>query len=713
LDPQGQLRHRLRLGARHVQAWRPTGPRGWALARSLLTSYLALGSALYILPGRQSSGPLAVLGLAVAVAVIGVLLRPVLAGLSLVLGSFGLFVLGVLYQAIVLGVAIGLAPDLDIRGSSEVLLVAWVAAVTAAVVNWLLDASSDDVFLSQLLGRAVRVAHQLRDQDHAGPDSATALLVIQLDGVGEEVLRQAMTAGDMPTLSGWLRSRSHVLRRWHTGLPATTPAGQAVLLHGDVTEVPSFRWYEKETGRLLVANHPRDAAEIESRISDGHGLLADGGVSVSNLFSGDAPNSLLTMSNARLPPRRTGGVSWFATSRTGLARSLAVGAGQVVTELYQGRRQRRRDVLPRVRRGLVFAVERAVTTALLRDLTVSIVAEQLARGAPVIYADFVDYDEVAHHAGPIRPESMRTLESLDRLLRLFDDVIRETGHAYEIAVVSDHGQVQGSTFAQLAGMTLHEVVARLTTAGGPERQDAVAAVVAADAAPAEKWGPVNMLLTGVARSEGFTSRVVTRRRNGKARGGGAEVTLGRQHGDAMALGPGHPLVVASGSLAHLYLPDQAGRATREQIDERHPRLLQELSHHPYVGAAMVTTSAGELVVMGSDGWRVLTELGAAGGEGDDPLAVYGRRAAADLLALNGRRHVGDVVLLGRFDPDTGEVAAFEELVGSHGGLGGGQTEAVLVHPTGWDPSTRRTLRGIDVHELLLAHVPARAGGTAP
>jgi hypothetical protein len=83
-------------------------------------------------------------------------------------------------------------------------------------------------------------------------------------------------------------------------------AGQSVLLHGNETEIPAVRWWEKETGRLLVVNHPPDATEIQQRLSDGHGLLAEGGVSVSNLFSGDAPTTLLTMSDADLPSRSSG-----------------------------------------------------------------------------------------------------------------------------------------------------------------------------------------------------------------------------------------------------------------------------------------------------------------------------------------------------------------------------------------------------------------------
>ncbi len=479
------MRHVAALSRPWTGAWRALGQRRWGLLRSLLTSYLALGATLFLLPGGQSSGPLAVAGLVAAVAVVGVVLRPVLAAFAMVLGGFGMLLVGVLSQAIILDAALAVVPNLDLRDRPEVLLASWLAAALAAIVNWILDADSEDAFLAQLLGRAGRLATRAR---RTGAPVTGGLLIIQFDVVGEDLMRFAIKAGNLPTLSGWLRSHSHTLRGWHTGLPATTPAAQAVLLHGDVLQVPSFRWFEKDTGRLLVANHPRDAAEVERRFAAGSGLLAGGGVSVSTIFSGDAPIRRLTMSDARLPPRGSRGLAWFATTSGGLVRSLVVAAGEVVTELYQGRRQRRRDVQPRVRRGSVFALQRAGTAALLRDLNVEIVAEQMARGAPVIFVDFLGYDEVAHHAGPNRPESMRTLDGLDRLVRFFVEVGRETGRPYEIAILSDHGQAQGATFSQLCGRSLQEVVATLSAPGSA------------------------------------------------------------------------PVVAASGSLAHVYLPDAAGRA---------------------------------------------------------------------------------------------------------------------------------------------------------
>src|SRR4029453_845990 len=285
------------------------------------------------------------------------------------------------------------------------------------------------------------------------------LLIVQRDGVSEPVLSWAVRAGNLPTIGQWLRSGSHTVRGWHTGLPSTTPAAQAGILHGASRQIPGFRWFEKDSGKLMVSNRPRDAAVIEPRLSDGRGLLRDGGVSIGNAFSGDAAISLLTVSHAAFPGRSARGWAAFMASPYGFTRALVLGVGGVFPELHQARLQRRRNLLPRVSRSGAFLALRPASM-LLRDVNVSLVAEQMARGAPAIYCDLVDYDEVAHHAGPARPESMRQLENLDRMLGVLERLAPEAARHYHLVVLSDHGQSQGATFRQRWGETLDEVVER-------------------------------------------------------------------------------------------------------------------------------------------------------------------------------------------------------------------------------------------------------------
>jgi hypothetical protein len=48
--------------------------------------------------------------------------------------------------------------------------------------------------------------------------------------------------------------------------------------------------------------------------------------------------------------------------------------------------------------------------------------------------------------------------------------------------------------------------------------------------------------------------------------------------------------------------------------------------------------------------------------------------------LDAFSNVGDLLINSTYDPELEEVAAFEELVGSHGGMGGPQTRPFLLHP---------------------------------
>lgn len=662
---------RVRLGLRVLRDWRLTVAWVRSLARSATTSFVVLAATLWLLPGVNASGLVSMLWLVVLVAGVGTLLRPPLLAFASVLGGYGALAIGFCVQAIIMYVALSLDPGAHISSFAMAFVASWVAAALSALVNWLADAGTDDAFLGETLRRMIRGRTP-------GAPRPPGLLIVQLDGVAAPLLSWAVRAGNLPNIGHWLRSGQYRLRGWHTGVPATTPAAQAGLLHGDSSGVPAFRWYEKSTRRLVVTNRPRDAADVERRISTGDGLLRHGGVSVSNIFSGDAPTSLLTVSSASLPGRSAHGYAAFMTSPYGFARAVVLGIGEILKELHQARLQRRRDVRPRVRRGGAYLALRPVTNVLLRDLIVSLVAEQMARGAPTIFCDFVDYDEVAHHAGPARPEAMSALEELDRVVGILDRLAASGGaRDYRLVVLSDHGQSQGETFKQRYGESLEQVIRGLLQAS----------TTTAATGDVEEWGPVNTLLTGVAGRRGpaaAATRAVGAQRGGRPEPGGdgrPEVVLGPAEQEQRAVEATDPelVVVSSGNLAMVYLARYPGRLTLERLDALHPGLVAGLARHPGIGMLVVDTADGP-IALGARGTHRLAD-GAV--TGDDPLAPYGSRARADLLRHQGSEHIGDLVLISVVDPDTDEIAAFEELVGCHGGLGGWQTEAMLIHPAGW------------------------------
>ena len=66
--------------------------------------------------------------------------------------------------------------------------------------------------------------------------------------------------------------------------------------------------------------------------------------------------------------------------------------------------------------------------------------------------------------------------------------------------------------------------------------------------------------------------------------------------------------------------------------------------------------------------------------GSDPLKAYGEHAPELVARVSEFPRCADVVINSRYDPRADEAGAFEPHVGSHGGLGGPQHCAVLVHP---------------------------------
>ncbi|TCO51729.1 type I phosphodiesterase/nucleotide pyrophosphatase [Kribbella antiqua] len=659
---------------------RRTGRGLQAMLYGGLASLISLIITFWTLPQISSDGRLPILRLVVLLAVFGLLMRWFLAGIAILIGSVGVLVGGLLSQFGVVYLGITVDPGVNLHGVEAPLLVSIVMSSVSAVVGWIAYAGSDDAYVAEVMRVVHRRARKIK------PAPKTGMLIIQIDGLSEPLLNWMVLAGNLPNLGGWIRDGKHSMVGWHTGVPSTTPASQAGILHGGSRQIPAFRWYEKETARVMVTNRGRDAAEIEDRMSTGRGLLADGGVSISNNWSGDAQRSELVFSRASLPSNRSRGYVRFFSSPQGAARGLVLCVAEMVKELHQARRQRVRHLVPRVKRGGGYIFLRAISNVLLRDLNVSLITDELVKGTPVIYCDFVDYDEVAHHAGPTRAESLQTLEGLDRVLGALHRIIDILPHSYEIVVLSDHGQSQGSTFLQRYGRTLTEVVDDLVDTA----KEPVAAV-----GKTEGWGPVNAFLTELSLRRSVAGSVTRKALHARVLHG--EVELGPKDCEPEVAADEQMVVTSSGNLALIYLATTPGRVPLEEIELLHPKLIPGLATHPGIGFVVVDSLAEGPVAIGRAGVHVL-KTGRI--EGEDPLTPYGPFAAASMLRQAEMPHNGDVVVISRLDDYTHEVAAFEELVGCHGGIGGWQTEAVLVHPSRW--VVKEPPVGSDaVHALLI------------
>ena len=89
----------------------------------------------------------------------------------------------------------------------------------------------------------------------------------------------------------------------------------------------------------------------------------------------------------------------------------------------------------------------------------------MMRGRPAVYATFSSYDEVAHHSGLERADTLEALRKLDQQFGRIDHARRYAPRPYEIVVLSDHGQTQGATFKQRNGYGLDDLVERSLASG--------------------------------------------------------------------------------------------------------------------------------------------------------------------------------------------------------------------------------------------------------
>jgi hypothetical protein len=140
------------------------------------------------------------------------------------------------------------------------------------------------------------------------------------------------------------------------------------------------------------------------------------------------------------------------------------------------------------------------------------------------------------------------------------------------------------------------------------------------------------------------------------------------------------IVLASGGLGLISLPEIRHRMSLEEIESRHPDLISTLVGHPGIGFVMVRADGDGAMVLGDGGKRRLRDDHVSG---RDPLADFGPNAADHLRRTDGFPNCPDILVNCMYDPDANEVAPFEEFMGSHGGLGGWQSHPFALVPNGW------------------------------
>jgi len=641
-------------------AWQVVRPRyrlGPVLVAWLLSALALLGAA-WIVPGADVKNFWSALLAAAVIAALNAILPPAVAALRLpFIAALGFLVLLVVDALMLLAADAITDGDLTIDSFWSALGVALVAAAIGVVLHIVVGTNDDDTYTFKVIQRIARRSGE-RDET-----SVPGIVFLEIDGLALPVLQRAIRNGSAPNMGRWLQEGSHDLVEWETDLSSQTGASQAGILLGSNEDIPAFRWVEKETATLMVCSAPADCEEIERRHKVGRGLLTNDGASRGNLLSGEADHVILTASRSEAERRANPGYRAFYANGFNVLRSLVLFFWEVVLEVSAALRASRRDVRPRGHRGGYYPLLRAALCVVVRDLIVYGVLSDMMKGRPAIYATFSSYDEVAHHSGLERSDTMEALRKLDQQFGRIDRARRYAARPYEIVVLSDHGQTQGATFKQRNGYGLDELVQRSV-----ERAE-VADVGSGDE---------NQATVGRAVDEASGHK---RKKPSKKDVSGQDL-----------------VVLGSGNLGLIYLlGDERRRLTLEEIDAQHPRLVPALREHPHVGWLLIRSEQQGALVLGPRGTRFLA-TGEV--EGEDPLAEFSPNAASHLARSDGFAHAADIFVGSFYDPTLEEGCAFEELISFHGGLGGPQTRPFLLYPVELAAPTEPIMGAASVNEIL-------------
>lgn len=488
---------------------------------------------------------------------------------------------------------------------------------------------------------------------HARP----GIVLVQIDGLGERFLHQALARGQMPFLSKLIRREGHEVFSLYSGLPSATPAFQAELFFGSRCAVPAFCFRDAELGRTLSMNDPRAASIIEARLKAcGSGLLR-GGSAWSNIFSGGAAESHLTASDfgvrsARLmlsPTRWVALSIWHVWSAVRAIGNLFLVTVLAVVDLARGRLSPR-EFLSELR----FVPLRVLISVVMREIVAIGSTIDLHRGLPVVQLNLLGYDEHAHRRGPDSKFAMWSLRGIDKVIhRVWLAARASRRRDYLIWIYSDHGQEKVVPFEKMYGVSVPRVVERIyqdlhsaDTEPASPRPETIFEPPPSSNAPRLHWLSSKFLEKSLLEDDHEPSAPGATR-------------ISRPDGSIV--------VTHQGPAGSIYLPR-----------EHPPRFLEEF------GERLVRDGKIPMAIrpIANDGAIAWTARGAfwlpqQGAElfGENHPHVH--EVAKDLVTLAHHSGSGDVLIFG-WNPD--QPLSLQNERGSHGGPGPDETSAFVVVP---------------------------------
>ena len=541
-------------------------------------------------------------------------------------------------------------------------------------------------------------------------DGRRGIVALQIDALSYADLRRAMALGYCPTISRLLGEEGFHLRRWFSGLPSATPYCQAGIFHGENGGIPAFRFFDKETRRVITCNAPHGVQYIRDRIH-APGALANGSSYV-NLLDGDARTVAFTVATRERMSvyRRLGGTRMLLLIAIHPVRVLRMAFQSVLEWLREEWERAASTLAARATHAEgIFPFVRILSNVIVRELQTMAIVLDVWLGVPVIYSTYMQYDELAHHFGPSSTGALSDLRRTDaRIAEIWRMIQDGAPRHYDLVILSDHGMTPAKSYRVLFKESLGSTVTKMMSQGPDGLATSPEADVLTSASEDSEYSDVGPgIMESVAqmsrhRHRGWRRALRAARDWTRSRYGLREIIFPEKY----RVDARHEVVVTySSCLALIYFDDVTEQLSREDIvsEPRRAHLYRALLAHPGIGLVLTRSAGGvelesprgrAVIAPGSETVRVLS--------GESPLRPYGTAnyvvgAVRDLVM---QPNSGDIVLFGAYDGY--DIVSFDDQVGAHGSAGGDQVYPFIITPPDLDLSDDILEDARDVNRVVMS-----------
>jgi hypothetical protein len=464
------------------------------------------------------------------------------------------------------------------------------------------------------------------------------LVIVHVDGLGADSLEQALREGHMPFIKNLMDAEGYELHRYRCGIPSTTPFVQAGILYGDNSEIPSFRWWDREQQLLVQFGAGSTFKKVAAKYFQGCHPLTEGGAAIAACYPAGAVETFgIAYQDRRYSGQEKGSRSaWrvvlpYLANPLNLADLLSHGLDSIAQTAFAFGRDR---LSGRIAAG-TYAVTDVLEEMFVHHVTRHAVTKAMHEGLSPIYAGFYAFDETGHAFGPDDPYAMRILRHVDNTIR---KIARARKDGYELVVLSDHGQIDTIPFGRVSDKAFGELVAG--------------------------WLP------------GYHVQEM----KGKA--------FGPPEGEAQ----GRVNLTNSGGLSHLYFVGRAQRLTYSELTAQFPGLAPNIAAIDEVALVMARDGDADVFLTGGEVLR---------GEAVKPVLARFDDAdilLGQLSRLNSFHMSGDLVVFGAFKE--GRQVNFENQAGGHGSIGGEQAHPFVLAKREWGLDTSAVQGAHELHPVL-------------